>query len=190
MNIDRVVFAFAGTVVVASLVLARTLSPYWLLLAGFVGLNMLQAAFTGFCPLAIVLRLAGVPAGCAFAGKPRKGSEHQGRRVMSDNIHMADPATVLEWYKSGAATIVDVRERREHEAGHIPGSVLVPLSSFDPRKVPVDPQKKLVFHCQGGMRCGPAAAKMLESGFSGEIHRLRGGFNAWLQAGGAVVRGA
>lgn len=103
---------------------------------------------------------------------------------------MAEPAAVVEWHKSGAATIIDVRERREHEAGHIPGSVLIPLSSFDPRKIPLDPSKKLVFHCQSGMRCGPAAAKMLESGYSGEIHRLRGGFNGWMRAGGVVVRGA
>ena len=40
--------------------------PYWLLLTAFVGLNMLQASFTGFCPAAIVLRRFGVRAGCAF----------------------------------------------------------------------------------------------------------------------------
>jgi membrane protein implicated in regulation of membrane protease activity len=66
MNIDRIVFAFAGVMVLASLLLARLVSPWWLLLAGFVGLNMLQAAFTGFCPLALILRKLGRPPGAAF----------------------------------------------------------------------------------------------------------------------------
>jgi Protein of unknown function (DUF2892) len=66
MNIDRVVLAFAGLMVLASLALAWWVSPYWMLLAAFVGLNLFQSAFTGFCPLAIVLRRFGLPAGCAF----------------------------------------------------------------------------------------------------------------------------
>lgn len=66
MNIDRFVFAFAGTVVLLGLVLATLYSTWWLLLPAFVGLNMLQAAFTGFCPLAIILKKSGVKPGCAF----------------------------------------------------------------------------------------------------------------------------
>jgi hypothetical protein len=66
MNVDRAVLAFAGTVLLASLVLAWLVSPYWLLLSAFVGLNMLQAAFTGFCPAARVFRKLGLKAGSAF----------------------------------------------------------------------------------------------------------------------------
>ncbi|MCB1670882.1 MAG: DUF2892 domain-containing protein [Gammaproteobacteria bacterium] len=66
MNIDRTVFAFAGFVVLVSLALGLTVSPYWFMVTGFVGLNMFQAAFTGFCPLAIMLRKAGVEPGKAF----------------------------------------------------------------------------------------------------------------------------
>jgi hypothetical protein len=66
MNIDRVVLAFAGLMVLTSLALAWFVSPYWMLLAGFVGLNLFQSAFTGFCPLAILLRRFGLPSGCAF----------------------------------------------------------------------------------------------------------------------------
>jgi len=66
MNIDRAVFAFAGAMVLVSLVLAWTVSPYWLLLAAFVGLNMLQTAFTGFCPAAMIFRKLGLPPGSAF----------------------------------------------------------------------------------------------------------------------------
>jgi len=66
MNIDRVVISFAGTMILASLALAYYFSPYWLLLAAFVGVNMLQAAFTRFCPAAIILRRLGLKPGCAF----------------------------------------------------------------------------------------------------------------------------
>jgi len=66
MTIDRAVMGFAGTVVLASLGLSLWLSPYWLLATAFVGLNLLQASFTRFCPLAIALRRCGVRSGCAF----------------------------------------------------------------------------------------------------------------------------
>ena len=66
MNIDRLVFASAGTMVLLSLLLGYLVSPWWLLLAAFVGANMLQAAFTGFCPLAMFLRKFGASPGAAF----------------------------------------------------------------------------------------------------------------------------
>jgi len=66
MVIDRIVLAFAGIMVLASLLLAHWFSPYWLLLAGFVGLNLFQAAFTGFCPLALLLKKLGYQPGAAF----------------------------------------------------------------------------------------------------------------------------
>ncbi len=59
--------AFAGTILLVSLVLAWFFSPYWLLLSAFVGLNMLQSAFTGFCPAAIVFKKLGLRPSCAFA---------------------------------------------------------------------------------------------------------------------------
>lgn len=66
MNIDRAVMAFAGVMILASVALAHFVSPWWLLLTVFVGLNLLQASFTGFCPAAIVFRKLGLPGGCAF----------------------------------------------------------------------------------------------------------------------------
>jgi hypothetical protein len=66
MNVDRAVLALAGVMILVSLLLALYVSPYWLLLTAFVGLNMLQAAFTGFCPAAMVFRKLGLRAGCAF----------------------------------------------------------------------------------------------------------------------------
>jgi len=66
MNVDRAMFAFAGSMILISVLLTHFVSPWWLLLTTFVGLNLLQSAFTGFCPAAIVFRKLGVQAGCAF----------------------------------------------------------------------------------------------------------------------------
>lgn len=66
MSIDRFVMAFAGTVVLISLALGHFVSPNWYWLTAFVGANLLQASFTGFCPLAAILRKAGVKPGAAF----------------------------------------------------------------------------------------------------------------------------
>lgn len=66
MNVDRAVMAFAGVMVLVSVGLSLVFSPWWLLLTAFVGANLIQASFTGFCPAAIFLRALGVPTGCAF----------------------------------------------------------------------------------------------------------------------------
>ena len=67
MNIDRLVFAIAGSFILLSIALSQLHSEYWLFFTGFVGLNMLQAAFTGFCPLARILKTFGIKSGCAFS---------------------------------------------------------------------------------------------------------------------------
>ena len=66
MNLDRIVLAFAGSFILLSISLSAIHSPYWLLFTGFVGLNLLQSSLTGFCPLAVILKKAGVKAGHAF----------------------------------------------------------------------------------------------------------------------------
>lgn len=66
MSIDRIIFAFAGIVILASIALSQAHSPNWLWLTGFVGLNLLQSAFTGFCPLAIIVKRMGAGPGAAF----------------------------------------------------------------------------------------------------------------------------
>jgi Inner membrane protein YgaP-like, transmembrane domain len=67
MNIDRAVLAFAGAMVVLSAVLAWLVSPYWLLLTAFVGVNLMQASVTGFCPAAMIFNKLGMKSGCAFS---------------------------------------------------------------------------------------------------------------------------
>lgn len=66
MTIDRGVLAFAGLMTLASAVLTWLYGPWWLLLTGFVGLNMMQASVTGFCPAAFIMKALGLKPGAAF----------------------------------------------------------------------------------------------------------------------------
>lgn len=66
MTLDRAVLAFAGFVVLVSLALTWFVHPAWLWLTAFAGANMFQAAFTGFCPAAMVFKKLGVKPGEAF----------------------------------------------------------------------------------------------------------------------------
>ncbi len=66
MTLDRAVLAFAGSVVLLSLVLTWAVSPWFALLTAFAGLNMVQSAVTGFCPAAMLFRKLGIRPGTAF----------------------------------------------------------------------------------------------------------------------------
>lgn len=66
MNVDRLVFRIAGGMILVSLILGQLHSVHWLWLTAFVGANLLQASFTGFCPLAKILKACKVPPGQAF----------------------------------------------------------------------------------------------------------------------------
>lgn len=66
MTIDRAVMMFAGFMVLVSLALGFYVSPWWHLLTAFVGLNLVQASITGFCPAAMIFRKFGCQPGAAF----------------------------------------------------------------------------------------------------------------------------
>lgn len=66
MNLDRAVLRFAGVVVLLGVLLAWFVHPYWIALAAFAGLNLIQASFTGFCPAAMVFKRFGLRPGTVF----------------------------------------------------------------------------------------------------------------------------
>lgn len=109
---------------------------------------------------------------------------------MSDKVRMVSPRTIQQWMDANECVVIDVREINEYVQAHIPGAILMPLSQFDPAKVPVDPCKKLVLHCRSGNRCGMAAARMVGAGFNGEINRMEGGMMNWLRQGLPAESGA
>jgi hypothetical protein len=66
MSIDRIVLAFAGSVTLLSLALSQLHHLNWLWVTAFVGANLLQSSFTGFCPLARIAKALGARPGVAF----------------------------------------------------------------------------------------------------------------------------
>ena len=71
MSIERIVMAFAGVMIMLTIALGMSGSPifhheYWLFFTAFIGLNLFQSAFTGFCPLALILKKMGKKPGVAF----------------------------------------------------------------------------------------------------------------------------
>ena len=66
MNIDRVILMLSGSLILISLLLSQIHSAHWLWFTALVGANLLQSAFTGFCPSARILKLFGVKPGEAF----------------------------------------------------------------------------------------------------------------------------
>jgi rhodanese-related sulfurtransferase len=110
---------------------------------------------------------------------------------MADQVKMIDVATAKQWIDSGKAVVVDVREANEYQAAHIQGAMLMPLSSFNPAKLPQVPEgKHLLLHCRTANRCGTAAGILLQSGYKGEINRMAGGIVAWAQAGFPTTAGS
>ena len=96
-----------------------------------------------------------------------------------------DAATLREWLAEDKCVLVDVREQREFDAAHIPGAVLVPLSSFEAGRVPVPSGKHLVVHCQSGFRANDAARRLLKSGLD-TVWCFEGGMGEWTSAGYAT----
>ena len=66
MSLDSAVLRFAGVMVLLSVVLTVYVSPLFVWFTVFIGLNMLQSSFTGFCPAASIFRKLGIKPGCAF----------------------------------------------------------------------------------------------------------------------------
>lgn len=64
--LDRTILAFAGIMVLASVALTVWVSPLFVWFTVFIGLNLLQSAFTGACPAAFVFKKLGIRPGCAF----------------------------------------------------------------------------------------------------------------------------
>ncbi len=99
-----------------------------------------------------------------------------------DRLKTIDPSSLNTLLNQQAVTLVDVREPSEHAGERIPGSILMPLSRFDPDRVPFDANKPTVLYCRTGNRSAQAAQKLFAAG-ANEVMHLEGGLSAWVQAG-------
>lgn len=89
--------------------------------------------------------------------------------------------------RAGDAVVVDVREVDEFAAGHIPGAINMPLSTFQPSQLPHPAGKKLVLNCLGGKRSALALDKCSMAQAAADTH-LAGGFGAWQAASLPIER--
>lgn len=96
-----------------------------------------------------------------------------------------DVATVHTWLANDEIVLVDVRETSEFDQEHIPGAMLLPMSTFDPELFPSVPGKKVVLHCAVGKRSESAGKMLLNEGYDGAIHMI-GGIQEWKAAGYAT----
>jgi rhodanese-related sulfurtransferase len=101
-------------------------------------------------------------------------------------IQDVEAATLKTWLEQREALLIDVREPSEYAAEHIPDATLLPLSTFDPARVPQEAGKKVVLHCVMGMRSAQAGQKLLDAGFT-TVYNFRGGVRAWKEAGYATT---
>ena len=93
-----------------------------------------------------------------------------------------DRETVKRGLADGSITLVDVREPHEFAAGHIPGSISLPLSTFDPSAIP---EGRVVFSCAVGVRSARAAE--IAQAFGRDVREhYKGGFKDWVAAGEPV----
>lgn len=83
--------------------------------------------------------------------------------------------------RAGQALVVDVREFDEFASGHIPGAINMPLSTFQPSRLPAADGKTVVLSCLGGKRSAMALAKCATARSAVDTH-LAGGFGAWQAA--------
>lgn len=108
-----------------------------------------------------------------FSGQPR----HR-------DISARDLAAMID---QGTALVIDVREVDEFATGHIPGAINMPLSTFQPSRLPEAEGKTLVLNCLGGKRSGMALDKCAAAEANIDTH-LAGGIGSWQAAGLPVAR--
>lgn len=102
-------------------------------------------------------------------------------------IETIDTSELLAGLAAQGILLVDVREPHEFDAGHIPGSVSLPLSRFDPGSLPRD-ERRVVFSCAAGVRSRQAIEAAHAAGYPFSTH-YPGGFKGWVMSGGRVETG-
>jgi rhodanese-related sulfurtransferase len=97
-----------------------------------------------------------------------------------------EPADVARWLAERAIVLIDVREPDEFASERIHGALLFPLSTFDPKALPDQGDRKIVLQCGSGMRSAKALAICMDAEVAVAGH-LAGGIKAWKAAGLPVI---
>jgi rhodanese-related sulfurtransferase len=129
-----------------------------------------------------VTRIAGYLHGGMTAWREEKGPVRSTRRVSVPELHDV-------WQPDGAVQVLDVRERSEWDAGHIPGSVFEPYHDIDGVPEGIDPARPVAVVCGSGQRSAVAASLLQRHGAADVIHVVDGGVPLWERSGWPVERG-
>lgn len=131
--------------------------------------------------LLLLMMLSGL---IACTSRPESPSSTPGATVMAllklgANVSVEEVRAV---YRGSGVTIVDVREKEEYNAGHIPGALLIPLSELAQRVKDVPRDTEVILVCRSGNRSQQAYDYLKQQGFT-NIHNMVGGMRAWQAAG-------
>lgn len=135
------------------------------------GLTCVPPAIATACRAEPFARVADRAAGTANTAQP--------------TIKPLDAQTLRTWLERDEVLLIDIREPAAFAGERIAGAHPVPLSAFDPARLPDQVGKKLVLRCQSGMRSAQAARKLVEAGSTNFWH-LEEGLQAWKTAGFAT----
>ena len=105
---------------------------------------------------------------------------------MTDSRNVS-PADVFEDLKAGNILLIDVREPAEFANQRIHGALLHPLSTFEPRAIPTDGTRRVIFQCGSGKRSRAALDEFLKMTGVDAAH-MAGGIGAWIHDGLPVVK--
>lgn len=98
-----------------------------------------------------------------------------------DNLEIEIDAQRAADMLAAGATMVDVREGYERDAGYIPGTRHIELERLASSADQIDRDQPVVFHCRLGVRSAMAASAFRSAGF--DAYTMRGGIQAWVDAG-------
>lgn len=100
-----------------------------------------------------------------------------------DNLKPVSQAELLELMRAGSVTVLDVRPPDEYAAGHLPGSLNLPLETLEARLAELDPGQEIVAYCRGPycVLSFEAVAELRKRGF--KVRRLEDGLPEWRAAG-------
>jgi rhodanese-related sulfurtransferase len=97
-------------------------------------------------------------------------------------LQIWSPDEVRDAFNANEIALIDVRTPAEFMFEHIEGALLAPLAWFQPKNLPSQEGKRIVFHCGSGARSEKVARQCLDAGFTSVAH-MEGGFAAWKKAG-------